>query len=177
MEDLPTEDEALELLVLLGWTRDTIRRIRQKELSQYGISPDQAALLQLVHNLGGTATPSQMSPLLLRERHSVHELIVRMERAGLLTKVEDPNRKHGVKVILTERGKQAYRQSKKREAIVRILAALSKEDRGRLKSYLSTLLNAARKEVGEVEARDITEIFGSRRPRARKTRASDKVPA
>jgi|OpeIllAssembly_1097287.scaffolds.fasta_scaffold20686_1 DNA-binding MarR family transcriptional regulator len=175
MKNLLSEKEILNIWVLLGWTRDTLRRVRQKELSPYGISPDQAAVLQLVHNFGGTATTTEVSPYLLRERHSVHELLARMERAGLLKKVNNPDRKHGVKVVLTDRGRQAYRHVKKREIFGRILAILSEEDREQLRSYLMTLLKAARKEIGEVEEVSVTEIYGLRQLRQRRPRLSRKA--
>jgi DNA-binding MarR family transcriptional regulator len=175
MKNLLPEKEILDIWVLLGWTRDTLRRVRQKELSPYGISPDQAAVLQLVHNFGGTATTTEISPYLLRERHSVHELLARMERAGLLKKVNNPDRKHGVKVVLTDRGRQAYRHVKKREIFGRILTILSEEDREQLRSYLMTLLKAARKEIGEVEEISVTEVHGLRQLRQRRPRLSRKA--
>ena len=175
MKNLLSEKEILDFWVLLGWTRDTLRRVRQKELSPHGIGPDQAAVLQLVHNFGGTATTTEVSPYLLRERHSVHELLARMQRVGLLEKINNPDRKHGVKVVLTDRGRQAYRHVKRREIFGRILATLSEEDREQLRSYLMTLLKASRREIGEVEEVSVTEIYGLRQLRQRRPRLSRKA--
>ena len=54
--------------------------------------------------------------MLLRECHSVHEILKRMEKDGLLKKINDPHRKNGVMVELTEKGFKTYQLLEKRKS-------------------------------------------------------------
>lgn len=148
MKDFPSASEIHDLWQLLGRARDSMHKARQRELDQYGITTRQAAVLHFVHDLGGVAKPTEISRWLLRERHSIHELLKRMEKAGLVRNVNDPKRKNGMRVVLTDRGRKAYYQSSKREVISNIMSSLSIEQRDKLRSYLQALLDRSLKEIG-----------------------------
>ncbi len=55
-------------------------------------------------------------------------ILNRMERDGLLRKAKDLDRKNMIRVSLTEKGKQAYYLSTKRESIRQAISALSEEE-------------------------------------------------
>jgi len=148
MEDLLPKDEDYELWVLLYQAKDAIEIAREKELRPYGISPMQAAVLFIVQAIGDKATPAEISRWMFRQHHSVSGLLNRMEKAGLVKKTKDLDRKNLVRVTLTEKGQQAYRDSLKRESLHNIMPSLSKEKRQQLKSYLKELRDTALKEVG-----------------------------
>jgi DNA-binding MarR family transcriptional regulator len=148
MKDFPPAGEIHDLWQLLGRTRDSMHKARQRELDQYGITTRQAAVLHFVHDLGGVAKPTEISRWLLRERHSIHELLKRMEKAGLVRNVGDPKRKNGLRVMLTDRGRKAYYQSSKREVISKIMSSLHREQRDKLRSCLQVLLDRSLKEIG-----------------------------
>ena len=117
-------------------------------MSQYGISSMEAALLFLIKAIGDKATPAEITRWFIRESHTVSETLSRMESKGLVRKVKDLERKNLVRVILTEKGEQAYNQADKRESIHQIMASLSKEQRQQLKSCLEILREEALKELG-----------------------------
>jgi len=71
-----------------------------------------------------------------------------MEREGLVRKVKDLDRKNLVRVAITEKGHQVYRQSTKIESIRKVLSSLSKEEQQQLMSYLETLRDKALEELG-----------------------------
>ena len=146
-----TKDKDYNLWVLLRNTNDTILRVRYKELNQLGVSGRQSALLliiQLIENEGGKATPAEIARWLLREPHTISEVLSRMEKDGLVKKDRDLNRKNLVRVSVTEKGYQYYKKSAKRKTIHRILSCLSKEEFKQLKATLEKLRDEARKELG-----------------------------
>ena len=86
----------------------------------------EAAVFFIVEVLVNKPTVSEIARWLLREPHSVSGLVTRMERRGLVKKVSDPHRKNLVRVTITEKGRQYYHQSTKRESIHGIMSSLTK---------------------------------------------------
>ena len=128
-------------------TTETMRKVRKNELVKYGIIPRRVAVMDKIVKLGGKAKPADISRFLLREKHSMHEIIRRMEKDGLLKKIDDPNRKNGVLVSLTDKGLKIYRLSIKRETFKKIFSTLSKTKVEQLKSHLMLLLETTKKEI------------------------------
>ena len=106
----PFSEESFELARLLSKTRDAIRKTRQKELDQYSVHARRATLLLAVQSLGDRATPVAIGKWLLRERHSVSELLSKMENDGLVKKIRDLDRRNRVRVVLTPKGLEVYRK-------------------------------------------------------------------
>jgi DNA-binding MarR family transcriptional regulator len=143
----PAARETLDLLILIGWTRDIIRKVRQKELAPYGLNPDKAAVLQVIQNLGGSAKANDIARQILRQRHSAHELLRRMEKSELLKETGDTHRKNGVVFELTDKGREAYNHVVKRPLQHKIFSSLSNEQREELAASLRVIYDRARKIV------------------------------
>ena len=143
MENLSHADEDYNLWLLLLKVRRAIFKARERELSKYGITPEQVGVLYIVQSNGEKITPAEISRLTLREPHTVSGLIDRMTKAGLVRKVKDLSRKNLVKVSMTKKGRQAYIQSTKRESIQDILSCLSKKERQQMRVYLEKLQDKA----------------------------------
>lgn len=124
-----------------------IHKVRAKELRGHRITPEEAAVIFIIHNIG-PATPAEISRWVLREPHSVSRLVSRMERKGLVSKNRDLARKNLVRVALTEKGTQSYSALIKIESIQRIMSVLSEEQYQELYSCLEVLLNKAFEELG-----------------------------
>ncbi len=148
MKDFLQEDEDFELWWLILGARRAMHKARARELSQYDITPEEAAVLFVVQTVGRRATPAEISRWLLRESHSISGLIQRMEKEGLVKKVKDLDRKNLVRVAMTEKGQQAYYQSTKRDSVHRIISSISKEERQHLRATLERLRDKALKEIG-----------------------------
>jgi len=138
-------DQDYELWVLLAQTRELMYKARQKELAQYNISPQQSAVLFIIKALGDEVTPAEIARYLLREHHSVSELLKRMEKDGLVSKIKDSAKKGRVKILLTQKGEQANKHSMKRKSIKEIISCLSDEERQQLQSSLKKLRDSALK--------------------------------
>ena len=136
------------LWMLIVQTRDSIRKARQKELDRYSISGRQSGVLSAIHSIGPKATPAKISRWVLREPHTVSEILSRMEKRGLVTKVRDLDRKNQIRIQLTDKGRQAYRQASKRSSIASIMACLSDEEREQLVASLDKLRSEALKAMG-----------------------------
>ena len=144
-----------DLWNLLSEVRDAIVRTREMEASQFGISAPQTQVLFFVQAIDGPVTPAQLSRLLFRQSQSVSGLLTRMEKQGLVKRVKDLDRRNQVRIVMTEKGRQAYNQSTQRKSIQRIMSSLSKEERRQLKSYLQTLKDKALKELAIVRQRPL----------------------
>jgi len=144
-----TEDKDYELWVLLAQAREVMYKARQQELRRYNLSPRQSAVLFIIRAIGDKVTPAEISRWLLRESHSVSEIISRMEKQGLLKKVRDLDRKNLVRIELTEKGSEAYNQAIKRDSIHTIMSALSDEERRQFSTMLKTIRDRALKESGK----------------------------
>ena len=149
METLVSNDQDYALWLLLLKVRRCISKTREKELSPYDITPEQAGVLFIVQALNSQTTPAEISRLTFREPHTVSTLIGRMEKKGLVKKVKDMDKKNMIRIVITEKGQEAYNQSSQRTTIHNIMSALSEAERQQLTSLLQKLSDQALKELGE----------------------------
>jgi DNA-binding MarR family transcriptional regulator len=140
-------DDDYKLWVLLLRVRDAGFKARKKELAQFSISPIKSAVLFAIKDAGHKATPGEIAKRIFRAPHSVSEVLIRMEREGLIKKDRVAGEGNRVTVTLTKKGQQAYRMSAKRDAVHRMLSTLSTGQRRQLESCLMTLWNSALKEL------------------------------
>ncbi len=145
-------DQDYNLWVLLQNTRDAMAAVRAEELAKCGLSDVEAAVLLVVQVIerGGTSesTPAEIARWLFRKPHSITGLMNRMEKKGLVRRVNDLEKKNRVRITLTPKGLETYRCSEKREKIKGVLSSLPEEDRERLWSYLQALRDTALNHLG-----------------------------
>lgn len=103
-------------------------RVREKELSKYGLTTSQAGMLHHVKALGDGATPAAIARIQHREATSVSSLLIRMEKQGLIKRVKDMARKNQVRVYLTDKGENALIDAARRESINKIISQLDNND-------------------------------------------------
>lgn len=143
MKGISSTDKYYDLWVLLADTKEAILKSRQRELIRHDITATQAAILFIIQAIGDQATPSEISRQIFRKPSTVTEILNRMEKQGLVTKVKDLNRKNLVRVVLTDKGREAYHLSSQRKSIRKIMSSLSPENRQQLRSFLQTLREEA----------------------------------
>ena len=141
-------DRDYNLWVLLRQTRDAMVKARERELEKVGISSIQAAVLFTIQSIGTEATPAEISRRLVREPHSVSGLLNRMEKQGIIRRAKDLPKRNMVRVVVTDKGREAYEQSTKRLSMHEIMAALSEEERNQMWGYLEKLRDKAMKLAG-----------------------------
>ena len=139
----------LKLWTLLSQAKDALYRVRNKEVSECGISMSQAGVLVILGFQDGSSTPVKISRWMMRTQNSVSQVLANMERDGLITRSKDLSRKNLVRITLTEQGKQIYqRLTERTDSIQKMLSSLSAAERKRLRSYLLTLRDTAFHELG-----------------------------
>jgi DNA-binding MarR family transcriptional regulator len=139
-------------------------RIRDEELSQYGVTLMQSQVLYMVNALGESATPRNLARWLFREPPTISDGLARMEKQGLIKKVP-LNHRGQILIILTEAGEQAYEDSTLRASIQNIMSRVSPEKCRRLKSLLLDVREAVI-EYMQLAPEDIPEAL----PRAKRAR-------
>lgn len=132
---------------LLSRTRHLVFKARQKELNRYGISANYAAFLSAIDRLGKRATPTVLSQEFFMERHSASELLVKMEKHGLIKRVRDLERKNLIRAELTEKGYETYRNAIKRKSINNVISILTQEEKNQLWLILSKMRERALKQL------------------------------
>lgn len=140
-------DEYFILWVLIAQTKDAILRARERDYARFGISNERRAVLYIIQNSGGSATPVEIARDLFRQLHSVTEMLRRMEADGLITRHKGTGRSK-VEVRLTAKGIDVFEQSLRSETNRRIFSVLTKKERERLASYLWKLRSRALQDLG-----------------------------
>jgi DNA-binding MarR family transcriptional regulator len=143
-------DEYYMVWLLLSQTRSAIFKVRHKKVGQY-LHPNQAAALVSVWALDGQITPAMLARRLFLEPHSVSELIIRMEKKGLVRKTRDSKRGNVVRISITDKGRDVCTHVMGQGLIHKIVSVLSDEQRTQLRSSLTLLYREALKELGVEE--------------------------
>jgi DNA-binding MarR family transcriptional regulator len=121
-------------------------KAREKELREYGIALEQAAVCFYILAIGDKATPAQLSRWMLREPHTISAILSRMEQKGLVRKVKDLGGNQ-LRVTLTDRGYKNFEQSTKKESIHRIMSCLSESEYQQITSCLIKMQEEALKQL------------------------------
>jgi len=140
-------DEYYRLWLLLSQTRSAIFKVRHKKVGQY-LHPNQAAALVSIWALDGQVTPAALARRLFLEPHSVSELIIRMEKKGLVSKTRDSVRGNVVRISITDKGRDVCIRAMGQDFIHKIISTLSDEQRKQLETCLTVLYAEALKELG-----------------------------
>jgi DNA-binding MarR family transcriptional regulator len=140
-------DDPFLLWVLIAQTKDAILKARQRDYARFGISDDRRAILYIIMDNGGTATPVVIARNLFRELHSVTEMLKRMEKDGLVERRKGTGRSR-VEVVITQQGIDVFEQSYHNETDQRIFSALTKQERERLSQYLWKLRSRVLEDLG-----------------------------
>jgi DNA-binding MarR family transcriptional regulator len=127
--------------MLLDYTRFAVARLRDYELSQIGVTPEQAAILQILNNRGGKSTIGKISQTWMRRENSVLTLARRMEKSGLVDILKYPGRKE-FEVVMTDKGRKMCSRVT-RHSIESVFTVLSDADMQKLSVYLRLLLDRA----------------------------------
>jgi len=141
------KDTAFQLWDLVWLLSHLIMKLREKELKKYKLTAIRASVLHVATLLGPKAIPAEIARLLLREPHSISHLISSMEKEGLVSKINDLDKKNLVRVVLTESGRQAYEITKKRHSIHKVMSVLSEQEQEQILCMLQCVWDEAIEEL------------------------------
>ncbi len=132
--------EEYELWTLLSQVSDGMLRARDNELRQFGTSGVQMGIMYALNNLGPSPTQSEIAGWVFRRPNTVAAALDRMERQGLIRQLKNVGGKKQVRVEMTEKGREVYRQQRgHRGAIPAILSSLTPDERELLRALLRKL--------------------------------------
>jgi DNA-binding MarR family transcriptional regulator len=120
---------------VLDHTRYMIFRLREKELAKVGLTPEQAQVLDIIYEAGGSTSINTIVRATQRQHNSMSTLITRMTRLGLVRKTRTRRDKRVYRVTLTEKGATAY-LAKPNEYINQVFSCLTEKENNELHSYL-----------------------------------------
>lgn len=145
-------DPDYNLWVLVQHARDSMAAARTKELDEYGISIVEAAVLfviQVAEQSGDIqATPAEISRWVFRKSNTIAALLNRMEKKGLVKRVNDLHKRNLVRIAITDTGQTVFKKSAKRKSLRKMMSVLSEEQRQQLWASLSLLRDSALKQLG-----------------------------
>jgi DNA-binding MarR family transcriptional regulator len=134
---------------LLSYTKDSISRVRDYEITEIGITPEQAAILQILLRHEGKASIHEVAVSLMRRENSVLTMFRRMEKLGFVDLIKHQNRKE-LEVMITEKGRNIY-DKMTFKTIEIIFAVLSTEEREKLSLYLRLILSRTHELIKVIE--------------------------
>jgi DNA-binding MarR family transcriptional regulator len=122
-------------------------RVAEAELRALDLTMIQAAVLYWVKTSKEPPTPADLSRLLFRRPHTVSDLLNRMEKQGLVRRKRDAKRKNVSRILLTDKGEEAFKRQREVGAVARILSELTPEESEILLAALDKLRQKAIEEL------------------------------
>jgi DNA-binding MarR family transcriptional regulator len=139
-------NNVFDLWVLMDRARLTIKRTSRLEVASYGLTAEQAGILDTLLRGGGSASIAEIVDATARQYNSVTTLVNRMAKTGLVRKKR--NSKNGKYLVsITDKGKSMYGKLT-RNAIEMAFSDLSVEEKQALFVILKKLLIKGRKMLG-----------------------------
>jgi DNA-binding MarR family transcriptional regulator len=149
-EKYDKRDEIHDTWNTFAVTYRLIAKLWNRDLMAYHVTREQALNLAIIKHLGENATPYRISRFQVQEHNTVSDMIERLEKQGLVTKVRESQGKSRVKVRLTKLGEKVYNLSLRRHSLYKIMSALSSSQMKELRQITSKLMDEIMKEF-EVE--------------------------
>ena len=126
----------IKLHYLLHHTENAVNKARDKELSQYGITVLQSAILFFMVDIGEQATIKELAHCTSKHLNTISRQIKKMEAIGLVKKKKPEGSQQPMIYSLTQKGEKIYKETIKCESIHRAMSLLSILERHALESYL-----------------------------------------
>jgi DNA-binding MarR family transcriptional regulator len=164
------KDEEYDLWILMSRVYHMIAKIRNMEMSKYGILPIQSYMLYMIRAMGNETTPAQLSRFAYQQRNSVSDILKRMEKQGLITKEKRSDVNGRILVKITEKGEKALQLSKNRFHLHNIMSSLDEGKRRQLESLLVLLRDKA---IEELSAHGKTDLPPSQLSKYYQEKGSD----
>ena len=144
-----SNDFSYALWQLVIHTSYTMKRARQRELLQFGITFRNSAVLSTIIRLGDEATLSNIAQQLILEKNSMSAQLTRMEKEGIIKKVKDPKKKNLMSITLTNKGHELYVKGLERNAINSVMSTLTEDEKQALWAILAKLRDKSMIELGK----------------------------
>jgi DNA-binding MarR family transcriptional regulator len=158
---IETDEDRLNHMI---WTRfrnvsSFMRKLREQELNQYGLTIQQAGILHHINALGDDATLTGIARAQYREPAAVSVSLKRLEKTGFIRR----NKKKGAgkqpSIILTRKGIDTLQKTARRETIGRALSSLSTSQKHQFLELLDELRGTVVKEMANSHRDAFLDIY------------------
>ena len=137
-------DESLaNMWVVLNQAYNAAYRATSNRLQPFGISNQQAWVLLILSTSSSPPTCTEISRIVMRKPHTVTALLNGMQRAGMITRIKDDHNQKLVRVVMTEEGKEVWKQLMRIQLAIGYTSLLSSGEICQLSSMLEKLRDAA----------------------------------
>ena len=120
-----------------------IAKLRRLELARYNVQPVQAYILLILHALGGETSPTELARYAYEHKSAISDILIRMEKQGLITKTKTVVGNGRIKVKLTPKGEEALSLSSERELLRKVMSGLTPEKTKQLENCLELIRDNA----------------------------------
>ena len=144
MVEIVSRNSCIYARLLMGRARHAMLNARQKEVSPYHISPQQAYLLFILYSVGHKATLPELVRYTRKNINTLSAELTRMAKDGLVQKTHETPKSTILTIQLTAKGLEMYENTKKLKSDKAIMSALSEKERQCLISMLNKIINGAR---------------------------------
>src|SRR5215472_2326195 len=144
LEGIPDLDYEVEGIVdRISSLNKQLKRQMEETLADHGLTKPEWDVLRRLRQHGiDTCSPGDLSAELELSSGAVTNRLDRLERAGLIRRLPDPDDRRGVKLELTDEGERAWTESTNAQAIKEALLAraLTKPEQRQLNDLLRKLM-------------------------------------
>jgi DNA-binding MarR family transcriptional regulator len=116
-----------------------------KRLHRIGLSHEIAGILSAVYRLNNNAMPVQLSRYGKRKPQSITESLNKMEKRGLIIKIQDGKKMNKYRVSLTEKGLATYTKVTNITTYNKVMSSLTEQQIKQLQECLDILKEKAEK--------------------------------
>jgi DNA-binding MarR family transcriptional regulator len=134
--------EEYEFWILMTQVVEGLMKVNENELRPLGISPIQLGVMYVVSAAKEPLTGSEIARRLVRRPQSVHQVLDRMEKQGMVRRIRNTAGKKEVPIELTEKGEELFIKAGKIHIIPEILGQLSSQERKLVRTILEKLRTA-----------------------------------
>ena len=138
-DEILASNANLNLWKLLDHTGFVISRSRERELVEFGISPEQAYVLDILRQSAGRTTIGNIVNITKRQHHTISTLIKRMKEKGLVDKKNAPGDNRTYYILITDKGRQLA-GGITAKSIEEIFSSLDDGQKSQLRAHLNNLL-------------------------------------
>ena len=144
LDGIPGLDYEVEGIVdRINSLRTKFRRALEETLSEHGLTwPEWKVLGSLVLGDGGCDSPGELANALEVSSGAMTNRLDRLEQDGLIRRAPDPQDRRGIKIELTDAGRQAWTDSTSAQAQKEafVASALTKNEQRQLNRLLRKLM-------------------------------------
>jgi DNA-binding MarR family transcriptional regulator len=145
MEEEAKYESDLKVWALIGDLHHKMFWVRQKELSQYGITVSQLHIMRVIENLGGKATIPTMAKALGRNVDVLSRQTTVMENNGLIKRTKERMGSRLLTITLTKKSLEILKVALKSKGMSEVLSVLTMEERQQFEPVLDKLLSKLNK--------------------------------